>query len=474
MKKSFILFIGLFFLSACDLSPKMKEAKDIIGAPEAFKYAASEKGDLGTWKVAEPADHQDRGAWWWVFKDKTLHELMTQVESQNPSVAAMAARVIQARQTANVATSALFPIITGRGDATREQPNAVTRGLAPGTAQKIENSYSYGLNLSYELDLFGRVKNLRASSKADAESADKNYHNMLLALQADVAQAYFTLRALDAEIALLERTVSLRDESVSILKKRLAVGMISEMDIAAATVEAEGARRSLNAVRQSRNEIENALAVLLGQTPAQFTLAAAPLAADVPQVPAGLPSALLERRPDIAAAQADMVAANKRIGLAMAAFFPSLSLTGAGGFESDVLGDLFQWSSRSWAIGPLLTMPIFSGGRDLAIEKRAEAAYDESMANYRGVVLNAFRDVEDVLSLQKTLAQQSESQKLAQRAARRAADIAQRRYDNGDMGLYEKIIAERSALDIEREGLQLQGQRLAASVRLIRSLGGGW
>jgi multidrug efflux system outer membrane protein len=424
--------------------------------------------------VGEPAADQDRGQWWWIFKDKTLQDLIMQAQKDNPSLQAMAARVEQARQTANAADAGLFPTLSARSDFTREQPNALTRGIAPGSALKIENSYNLGLNLGYELDLFGRVKNNRAVARSSAFSTEATERSMILALQADVAQMYFTLRALDAEIALLQKSVSLRDEEISILKNRLAAGMVNELDIASATVEAEATRRSLQSVQQSRNEMENALAVLVGVTPSAFSFAVQPLTAEVPQVPAGLPSALLERRPDISAAQFAMASANAQIGLTKSAFFPNLSLTGAGGFEAATFGKLFEWSARSWAIGPLLSLPIFSGGRDVAVEKRAEAAYAEAIADYRGVVLNAFRDVEDTLSLQKTLAKQAESQKLAERAARRAADIATRRKENGDLGVYESVIAERSALEVEREGLRLQGQRLAAAVRLVRALGGGW
>jgi multidrug efflux system outer membrane protein len=289
-----------------------------------------------------------------------------------------------------------------------------------------------------------------------------------------VADFYFTLCAQDADIALLRQTLQIREESLNILRKRMEIGVITELDIAESVVDLENTRGQMQAVLQQRKENEHALAILLGAPPAHFALPEKPLASEPPLIPPGLPSSLLERRPDVVAAQKTLAAANARIGIARAAFFPVLSLTANGGLESATLADLFQWSSRSWAIGPLLTIPIFSGGAATANYKRSQAIYDEAVAEYRQQVLVAFRDVEDSLSRLKSLSDRSASQATAEAAARRAAEIAGKRYDIGASGYLEFITARRNALEAERLGISIRRDRLVNTVRLIRALGGGW
>lgn len=459
-------------LSACSLAPDF-ELPFISSAP-AYKetLTAGEEENIGSWKVAEPSAHLDRGAWWVIFKDEKLNQLQDAALAGNPNLQAMTARVAQARAIADVAGASMFPFIDFNASAARQkQSGAAFGGIG---ALPTTDFYNVNLGLSYELDLFGRVRNTVKAADADAKSVEELLNSTKLALQADVATLYFTLRALDTERELLERALAFRTDSVEILNKRLEVGTITALDTAQATVDLETTRSDLQAVTQQRKETEHALAILLGKTPAEFTLEAAALPKDIPVVPAGLPSDMLERRPDIASAASDLAAANARIGVARAAFFPNLSLTANGGYQSTDLGDVFDWSNRAWSIGPAMTLPIFHGGELIANNKRARAVYNEAVALYRDRVLVAFKDVEDSLSRLKTYADQAKAQAAAEEAANVAQQIASLRYESGDLGYLEDITAKQSALAVERGAIYIQSNRLIETVRLIRAIGGGW
>lgn len=430
--------------------------------------------EAGTWKVAMPSSGLPRGEWWRVFKDDRLNQLVEAAVAGNEDVKAMIARVKQSRAAAKVARSFLVPDGEIQSSFTRRKPTAAGRGMAPGTSLAIENNAKADVVIGYELDLFGRVRGNWLASRLDAKAAAASLHDVKLALQADVADLYFAIRATDRDIDILKRGVGLRQENVGILKQKRDAGDITELDVASSVVDLENTRQQLQAAELRRNELDHALAVALGKAPADFTLEKAKTVTALPIIPAGLPSSLLERRPDVVAAERALEASNERIGLARAAFFPSLLLTGAGGFESGVLGKLFEWSSRSWSIGPMLTIPLFGGGRAIANLDRSKAVYEESVAVYRGQVLAAFRDVEDSLSSLKSLQRQSAAQSAAENAARRAASIAKLRYEEGDLGYLESITARREALEAERAGVEIKRARLSATVRLIRALGGGW
>ena len=301
---------------------------------------------------------------------------------------------------------------------------------------------------------------------------------VLLALQADVAQGYFQVRELDAELQIYRRTVELRGQTMDLIQHRYDAGDVGELDLARARTDLESARADEAGIARSRAAAEHALAVLLGKTPAEFSLPARPIARVAIDIPAGLPSSLLERRPDIAAAERAMAAANARIGVAKAAFFPSLTLTGAGGFESSALGDLFNWSSRTFLLGPLvgtaLSLPIFDGGRRQAGLDRARAVYEEDVADYRQTVLTAFREVEDNLASLRLLHGQTTAQDAALQAALRAASLSQTQYREGAVSYLDVLDADRSALQQQRASAQLDGDRARTVVNLIRALGGGW
>ncbi len=332
------------------------------------------------------------------------------------------------------------------------------------------------MTASYEIDLFGRIANNVSAAQADAGAMTATYRSVLLALQADVAQTYFRLRATDAELALLRQTVRLREETVRINQRRHEVGDLSEFDVARSRTELSTTQAELHALERQRAQFEHALAVLLGKPASTFDAPSAPLADSnaLPAIPAGLPSVLLERRPDVAAAQQSMIAANARIGAAKAAIFPALALTGAGGAESVELSDLFRWSSRTWVVGALLSLPIVDGGRNQANIRRTQAALEESVAGYRQTVLVAFADVEDNLVGLRTLAQQAQAIDEAVASARRSTELAGKLHDAGRSSYLELLDAQRSLIAVERNAVQLRGMRATTTIALIRSLGGGW
>lgn len=443
--------------------------------PEAeTPVVADAAANEGKWQVGSPAAAAlDRGAWWEVFGDATLNELILQANIDNQNIAAMAARVKQARAMADAATASFFPSLDATGSGSRRKVNTAGFGLGAGGGKPF-NFYEANLGLSYEVDLFGRVLNTSRAADAKMAGVEAEFASAQLAMQADVATLYFTLRALDAEKVLLEQALKLREDSVDILKKRLDAGLVGELDTTQATVELETTRSALQQVTQQRKETENAIAVLLGQNPSVFNIPASTQLDAIPSIPAGVPAELLQRRPDIAAAQADLIAANADIGIARAAFFPSISLTGTGGVLSTDLDNLFRWSNRAWSVGPVVNLPIFRGGAILAENDRARAAFEESVAKYKQSVLNAFRDVEDSLSRLQTLEAQAQAQSVSEAAAKRARDLAGVRYNEGDIGYLEDIVARQVALEVERGGLRLHGTRLAETVRLVRALGGAW
>lgn len=468
--------LAALVLAGCATAPEPPQLA--VDAPAAYKEAAALEADAaaGRFKPAHPAEAQTRGQWWTAFGDARLNELQAQAQSANPNLAAAAARVKAARALLRASEGERLPQLGASVGVTRQKQSPVDRGQAANVAVSPSTAWRAGFTASYEVDLFRRVGNSIDAAGADAQAAEASYHSVLLALQADVAQAYFQLRALDAEVALLDRTVGLREETAKLTEKRFNAGDISELDVARARTELATTRAESLARRGDRAKLEHALALLLGQMPAGFSQPASPLAADatVPQVPAGLPSALLERRPDVAAAQAQMMAANARVGLARSAIFPSLALTANGGYASYELSDLFKWNARTWLANAVLSLPVFDGGRNRAQIKRAESQLEESVAVYRQAVLGAFGDVEDSLSTLHSVRGQTEALDQAVVAARRAAELADKRYRAGEDSYLTLIDAQRNLLFVERQAVQLRGAWATSTVGLIRALGGGW
>ena len=466
--------VSAALLAGCSLAPQFE--RPVVEAPAQFKELSPD--ERGSWKTAQPAEAQPRGEWWKVFDDPVLDALEQDTIAANQSLKVAVARVSQARALVGVAKADRIPQVDVGFGPSREKPTGVSLGLPPGVDVKPFTAWRGLLSVSYEVDLFGRISDRINAARSDYESAQATLHSVQLALQADVAQTYFALRETDDELALLRGTVSLREDSVRLLQRRFDLGEINELDLARAKTELSTTRSDTAALERQRATLEHALAVLLGKPPAAFSLAPVPLARAMPMIPAGLPSSLLERRPDIAAATRTMAAANARIGVAKAAFFPVLNLTAAGGFESTSLSDLFNWSSRTWALGPLvgtiLTMPLIDGGRNQANLDRSYAALEEAVASYRQQVLVAFAEVEDNLANVRTLDEQGDATRDAAASASRALTIAQARYRAGATAYLDVIDAQRSLLSVQRLDTQIKGARATTTVALIRALGGGW
>ena len=461
-------------LAGCSLAPPLE--RPAVAVPEAWQESLPPIE--GQWKAAAPADANGRGSWWTAFDDATLNGFIAEATAANQDLAAAAARVEQSRALVSNARAARLPRLDFGAGAGGGKPANVGPGLGGGSDLPAYERYSFGVSASYEIDLFGRVRDGVKAAGEDYAAEEALYQSLLLALQADVARSYFLLRQTDAELAELEAAIALRQSSVRLFTERLAAGDISELELAQAEAELQATLTEATGVRRSRAELSHALAVLLGRAPAAFTLAPAPLAERPPNIPAGLPSSLLERRPDIAAAERRLAAANARIGVAKAAFYPLLNLTADAGFASGDLGDLFSWSARTWSLGPLagalLALPLFDGGRNEANLTRAEAALREDTARYRQTVLRAFGETEDALVGLRTLAEQQATVAATEAAATRAARVARQRFEAGATGYLAVLDAERQVLASRRQARQIAGARLQASVALVRALGGSW
>jgi multidrug efflux system outer membrane protein len=472
---TFSTFAAALLLAGCSVAPVYNRPEAPVGAGFKEAIAAAESKD---WKVAEPSDALARGQWWTIFDDPVLDGLQAQAARANPTLQAGLARLAQSRAATGAAESQRLPQVEAGAGATRFRSSPAAQGLPADADVSPQTLWRAQAFASYEVDLFGRVASSVAAARADQQQVEGLYRSLLLSIQADVAQNYLALRGLDAEIALLAQTVKLREQALALVERRFTAGEIGELDVARAKTELAVARSEGVALTRRRAELEHALAVLAGSAPAQLSLPPQPLAFRAVAIPAGLPSQLLERRPDIAAAERAMAAANARIGIARAAWFPRLTLTGLLGLESADLGDLARSASRTWALGPLagtaLAVTLFDGGRRRANEDAALAGYDEAAAAYRQQVLLALREVEDGLSGLRILARQAEEQGHAVASAQRAADLSGTRYSAGYVNYLEVIDAERQVLASRRAATQIERERALATVALIRALGGGW
>ena len=466
--------MAALLLSAC-AAPSFQQPQ--VNVPVAFKEAAVQTAADGSrWQVARPAEQQARGEWWLAFQDATLTALMDEAARNNASLAVAAARVKQARAIAGIAEADRMPQVGVGMGAQRGRAAPLDVNLPQGSAVAPRTTYNASLSASYEVDLFGRVSSNVEAARQDAGAFEASYRSVLLSLQADVAQGYFRLRALDAELETLAQTVRLREESVGVNQRRFDLGDIGEFDLTRAKTELATTRLEAVGLQRQRATTEHALAVLLGRPAADFTAGVAPLLAttQMPVIPAGLPSALLERRPDIAQAQRGMEAANARIGVARAAMFPALNIDAAGGGVGGTVAEVFKWSSRSWVLGAMLSLPIIDGGRNKANITRSEAALEEAVGAYRERVLVAFAEVEDNLAGLRVLDAQGVQVDEALVSARRSAELARKLYDAGRSSYLDLLDAQRNLAAVERTAVQLRGDRALTTVALIRALGGGW
>ena len=421
------------------------------------------------WAVAAPAEAQPRGEWWKAFNDPVLAGLVARAERANTSIEVAAARLQQARAVARITDADRSLQVSAGASAQRFQ--GIVNGNPPGPARNV---FSTGVDLSYEVDLFGRLSHASQAAVLDAQSREGLLQSTRLLVQAQVAQAYLALRALDTERALVRDTLAAYRATLDLTERRWRAGDVAELDVARSTTEVAATESEALALDRRRAELEHALAVLLGEAPSAFSLPAAEWNTALPAIPAGVPSTVLTRRPDVSAAQASLLAAQARVGVAKAAYFPNVALTASGGYASSELSDLFKWSSRAWLLGAIASLPIFDGGRRKAGVESARGEMDAAVAQYREQVLVAFKDVEDQLAALKLLTEQAEAQGRAVASASRTTSLSNTRYRAGYVSQLELLDAQRSELRNRREALQVRSARYQATVALVRALGGGW
>jgi NodT family efflux transporter outer membrane factor (OMF) lipoprotein len=453
--------------AACSLAPAYR-------TPDAAPPAAG-FGALADWKPAAPAETVARGSWWQVYANPALDSLEARLEPGNQDLRAALARLQQARAQTRIAQSAYFPQVTANsyGNRIRTSPDSPR---FPSTAASISNDFDVEADLSYQLDLFGRVRSTVNEARATQQASAADLATLKLTLQADLAGDYFALQSADAQQQLLDQTVQAYDKALQLTRNLYAGGAAAESDVDQAQAQLEGARTQAADVRLQRAQLEHAIAILVGENPSTFHLERNPLAAGLvpPAVDAGLPSALLERRPDIAAAERRVAAANAGIGIARAAFFPVFTLTGAGGYNSVQASQLFTAPSQLWSLGATGALTLFDGGLHRAQTAQAKAALDEQVADYRKAVLTAYGEVEDSLVALHQLELESQSEAAAVQASIKSLDQAQNLYKAGATTYLQVVAAENAALQAQLSASNIQLRRLSASVTLIKALGGGW
>jgi multidrug efflux system outer membrane protein len=453
-------------LASCSVGPDYE--RPAADPPAAWKEA-------GPWKEAAPRDAIAKGSWWELFADPLLNDLEARAAAANQDLRAAVARVGQARAIARLSESEFYPTISLDPTASRTR-YAADRPLSPTTPHSAftVNDFRVPIDLSYEIDVWGRVRRSVEASTALAEASVASYETVRLTLHADVAAAYFALRSIDSERSLLRRTLDLRREALRLAQTRLRLGVGNDLDVSRAETEMTSTEAESIGLERRRAEVEHALALLTGRAPRALSIPEKPLDIAPPAIPAGLPSELLERRPDVAEAERELVASSAQIGIASAAYYPSIRLTAMGGFESSDLSSLFGWKNHVWSLAASAAAPLFNGGATSADVERARFRYEENVARYRQRLLVAFQEVEDGLSTLRVLAQQAEAQDRAVASARRTSTLSNTRYTAGLVSYLEVVDAERTALQTEQLATQIQGQRLVTSVVLIKALGGGW
>ncbi len=440
--------------------------------PETAAVPKAYVGPGSDWKIAVPQADIPKGKWWEIFRDPVLNQLETDAADGNQDLKAAFARFTQARATADVARSSLFPRL-GISVQPVDQRDSKNRPVG-GKPDQTYDTLTVPFDFSYEFDLWGRVRRVVESANAQTQASADDVESVKLAIQAEIAADYLALRALDADRVLLLSSIEAYRKSLDLIQNRRAGGMVSDLDVAQAETVLETTRAQLPDNALQRVKYRNALAVLTGKNAASFHLKDRPLDMTPIAVPTGLPSELLERRPDIAAAERRMAAANANIGVATAAFFPTVKFSGQAGFQSGGMDMLLDWPSRFWAVGPSLTLPLFQGGQLTAGLLQAKAGYEETVARYRQTVLTAFSEVENNLAAVYLLADEYGRVQTALQSARRQLQLAENRYRSGLVTYLDVATAQNVVLAAERSGVRLQGQQLVALAGLVKSLGGGW
>lgn len=456
-----------FQLSGCAVGPDYH--KPAAAVPASYKEAPE------GWKVAQPADTADRGPWWLVYDDAQLTGLMDQLNANNQTVAQYAAAYRQARALVGEARAAYFPVVSASFSGSRSRtPTRVSNTNGSFPSGSITNNVNLGLDATWEPDLWGKVSRTVSAQEAGQQGAAADLANARLSAQATLAQTYFTLRSLDAQQKLLDDTVAAYQKSLQLTQNQYAQGVAGRADVIQAQTQLQSAQAAAIDNGVARAQDEHAIAVLVGQPASAFSIPPSPLTATPPVVPVTMPSALLERRPDIASAERKAAAANEQIGVAISAFFPTLTLSASGGFESSVLSQLLSMPSRFWTLGPSLAATVFDAGLRSAQTEAARAAYDQQVAVYRQTVLAAFQDVEDNLASQRILAQEIVVQQQAVESAQHALSIVTNEYKAGTTDYQNVLSSQTTAFTAQQKLASIAGQRMVSSVGLVKALGGGW
>jgi len=462
--------LPLLALAGCSLAPHY--ARPEVAAAPAWK-------PVDGWQPANPSDHAPRADWWSGFGDATLDDLIVRAHAHNQTIAQAAASYRQARATTREARASLFPTVSASGSVTHSESGGsrtiVTNGVASSGGGSAQTSYRVGLDGSWQPDLFGQIANTVANARATEQARRADLASAQLAIDGELATNYLGLRATDAQIASLSATVAAYQRSLQIASNRYTAGIAPHSDVFQGQSQLASAQSDLEGQKRTRAQFEDAIAVLVGENAAAFTLPAVPgWSPATPEVPVAIPSTLLERRPDIAAAERQVAAANAQIGVDRAAFFPALSLSGSGGFNNDTLSGLFSSAASLWSVGASLAQTIFDAGARRARVAADRAAYDAAVANYRQVTLTAFQDVQDNLAATAILARQEALLREASVAADRSEASVRFQYQSGIVVFTDVVSAQATALSARRALIQIQSDRQTTAVALIQALGGGW
>ncbi len=448
---------------AVPMAPAFKEQ-----GPESFKESDG-------WKQAQPGDQQIRGQWWEVFRDPELNALEEEATVSNQELKVAEARFRQARATIRFNRSAEFPTISTAPSIVNERDSAHQPYFSPSLANNGTGSFTLPVDLSYEIDLWGRIRRTVNASREEAQASAADLQTANLSLHAELAVDYFELRSADEQKRLLDDTVKTYTDALQLTQNRFEGGAAPRSDVAQAKTQLDGAQVADTDITVARAQFEHAIAILIGKPPAQFNLAPVPQNdLQLPVIPVGLPTTLLERRPDIAAGERRVAEANDQIGIARAAFFPSLVLGATGGFTGTSITNWLNWPSRMWAVGPQLSQTIFDAGRRRAVSESANANYDGTVASYRQTALTAFQEVEDNLAALRILEQEARQQREATASAADSLQLFTNRYTGGVDNYLQVITAQTVLLANQRNDIDLMRRRMDASVLLVKAVGGGW
>jgi NodT family efflux transporter outer membrane factor (OMF) lipoprotein len=476
-----ILLGGVLLISSgCTVGPNYTRPSAV--APPAFKEAPPpdfKEAEAQGWKQAEPGDAYLKGRWWEVYRDPALNALEEQVAISNQNVQQYEALYREAKAAVRVARAALFPTVTTGPSISFSGNRSAAAAAGAGSASAattsgVQQFYSLPFDVSWEPDLWGAIRRGIASAADSAVAAAGDIENAKLLYQAELAQDYFQLHGTDADIDLLRRTESSYKEYLDLTRNRFTSGIASDLDVAQAETQLYGAQSSLIDLGVTRAQLEHAIAILAGKAPVEVDVAEKPLTTLPPPVPIGVPSLLLQRRPDIAAAERRVAAANEQIGIAIAAFYPNLTLSGSAGLESSSLAKWFTWPSRFWSVGPSLSETLFDAGRRAGIVAEQRAAYDATVATYRQTVLTALQQVEDNLAALRILEIEAAKAEETVQAATRELSVSTDQYKAGIQNYLTVILAQATLLSAEQTQVNLLSRRLTSSVLLIEALGGGW